>query len=245
MAFGDAYEKSKNRPENGAARDSAYLSIKPGIRIIRIMDNDTTMFWRYWLQVNGRPKGASVVVGVNGPIKKYMDSIGEDHPKFSRPSRRFLVNVVDRTPMLVKTDGTTEYANERGVFSDTKSVPQVLNRLKIFEFGPTIMDGLTLWNKRSRHPKTAELMSIQDFDLSIIRRGDGRDATTQVAPSSESDFANPIVDSRGDLVTFDRMYDLATMVTPMPDEGQERLLNGEDYNEVMKSMGFEPVKPLW
>jgi hypothetical protein len=242
MAFGQTYEK-KSTSTGSETRESPYLRLKPGERTVRVMDDDATMFWQYFIDVNvdGKLQGRSLIVaGFDNPIRRYMDSLGEGHPKHRRPSRRFVINVIDRTPVIRAENGGTVYPDESGKFA-VAGDPRPNNRMMILEFGPSLMESLLTLHNRMRNLKTGEQMAIQQFDIQIFTRGQGRDTTKSAIPSVDPDAQSPLP---AELANAPR-YDLKLATRPLPDEAQTRLLDGEDYAGVIRSLGWEPIKPLW
>lgn len=242
MAFGQTYEQKKAGGSSGEVRESPYLRLKAGDRFIRILDDDAVMCWQYFLDVNvdGRQQGRGVIVGgIDNPVKRYMDSLGEDHPKYRRASRQFLLNVLDRTPVQ-RGEGTVIYPDEFGAFGG-KGPVEPNNRVMILGFGPQLMEQFTNLHNRMRNPKTGAAMAIQDFDLQIFTRGTGRDTKKSAIPSPDHEAQLPLQDA----IRNGPRYDLKLATRPMPDEAQDRLLSGEDYTAVLRSLGWESIKPLW
>jgi hypothetical protein len=251
MPFGQTYENNR-AGGSSEVRESPYLRIKSGERIIRILDDDAVGFWQYFIDVNvgGKITGRSIIVGgSNNPIKRYMDSLEEGHPKYRRPSRRFLMNVYDRSP-VIRVDGQTYYADDRGNFppqtnvKDKDGFPLISepnNRIMLLEFGPSLMEDFMTLHKRIRNPETGTAMSIQEFDLRIMAKGTGRDMKKTPIPGTDRDSTKPLPEAVAD----GPRYDLASCTRPVPDEAQERLLAGEDYSTIIRSLGWEPIKPLW
>jgi hypothetical protein len=252
MAFGQNYENSKAGSSNGEQRESPYLRIKSGERVIRILDDDAVSFWQYFLDVNvgGKVTGRSIIVGgARNPIKAFMDTLEEGHPKYRRPSRRYLINVYDRTP-VIRAEGQTYYADDRGNFppqanvKDKDGFPLIAepnNRIMLLEYGPSMMEDFMTLHKRIRNPETAVPMNIQEFDIRIMAKGVGRDMKKTPIPGTDRDSTKPLPDA----IANGPRYDLQLATRPLPDEAQERLLAGEDYSTVIRSLGWESIKPLW
>lgn len=230
MAFGDSTKKTQRED---SPRVSPFLKLD-GERIVRILDEDVVPYYQYWLDVNigGRQVGRGIVAGFNNPIKDFMDSIGEEDPRYRRPSRRFAINVLDKTLVKIKTDGTVVYADERGNFptdADLSGIaPAPHDQVKIVNFGPTLMDQLKTLNDRARSRSTYEPITIQQFDVRIISSGRGRDKKTMAM--QDADYALPQV-----LLDLPR-YDLNKIYAPLPNEALQRILNGDDYNEIIKEL---------
>lgn len=189
---------------------------------IRILDDDVTTFWRYWLPVNLGDKwdGRPVIVGRNSPIREYMNSLDKKDSKYRAPQMRAYVNVLDRTPK----DG------------------QPLNKVKIWELGRELVEALQVFDGRQINRQDYHKMRLQEFDIVLVRverRGnDGNMYGSTVPSPSFNDEPLP-----QELLDLPR-YDLVKMTQPMPDEAQIRLLNGENYSEVRKSLGWDSDYPM-
>lgn len=183
---------------------------------IRILDNDITPYWRYWMNVKvgdiwtGRP----VIVGKGGPIKEYMAMLDRDDPKRRSPSMRAYVNVLDRAS----------------------------NTVKIWDIGRDMVESLQVFDGRQISRQTGKKMSLQEFDILLVRQmrtaSDGSKRANVVPSPSFND--EPLTEEQ---LNAPR-YDLVKMVQPMPEEAQARLLAGEDYNEVRKSLGWLGEYPM-
>lgn len=240
MAFG----KGTQRPaQDQTAFEPVYLKLSEGERIVRILDQEETEFWRYWLSGPKFPnlgKGKSIVVGKSGPIRSFMDEIGEEDPSFRKVQRRFLLNVLDRTPVKKTSKGIAVYANAKGQFpgsfDDEDLSTRVIapnNKVLVMEFGSTLLEGMAMVHDSGvRSRTTHEPLSIWEYDIKITTRGTGMNTVRLVLPDQDQ---APLPD---ELFALSK-YDLSTMVRPMPIEAQERLLNGDDYSVVIKELGWD------
>lgn len=245
MAFGKSLQKTSN--DDTRPSESPFLRLPPGERLIRILDDEETPYWSYWLDVNvdGRKVGRSIVVGYPNPIKEYMDNLGEDNPAFRRIRKRSYLNVLDRT--LVKRDpnGAAYYPDEQGNYPEKSASGEALsalvpnNRVMILDTGPQLMELFTMLNNRVRDRRDpSQLLPIQRVDLRVVTSGKGRDTTRAVYPDIDTD------ELPQELADLPR-YDLAKIVEPMPNESIMRLLEGDDYSEVIKDLGWKRIEPSW
>lgn len=190
---------------------------------IRILDKDIVTYWRYWIPVNLGDKwdGRPVIVGKNSPIKEhYAQFDRSDKTKFRSPQQRAFINVLDRT---VK-DG------------------EPINQVKIWDLGRELVEALQVFDGRQINRHTMRKMSLQEFDIVLVRvmrRGaDGVERANTVPSPSFNDDPLP-----EELLNLPR-YDLVAMTQPMPEEAQIRLLNGENYNDVRASLGWQGNYPM-
>ena len=243
MAFGKTAQKQS--AQGNAQQESAYLKFGQGERVIRILDQEETEFYRYWLNVNvgGKQQGRSIVIGnkKDSPIYKYMQGLGEDHPDFRFPARRLLLNVLDRTPVKKTSTGLTVYADERGNFPNTDPVSEESvakqpivpnNKVYIMEFGPQLLDQMLVLHERIRDRETFEPLPIWRFDIKIVSRGAGKDTKRGVMPDVDQD---PLPD---ELFSLPK-YDLKLVCRPLPVQYQQRILDGEDYIELMRELEWD------
>jgi len=244
MAFGD----SNQRGGAGTRQESPYLRLPPGERIIRILDDEEVSFWRYFIPVNvgGKQKSLSIVVAQDNPIKRLMDQVGPDSESFRKVERRMLLNVLDRSPIVRWMDGTTLYPNEQNQFVNPETGKLIVNpglqpnnRVMILEFGSQLMDFFKAYHKRLRNRDNLdETLPVQRVDLRIATMGTG--LNTKRTVMADGDTA-PLPD---ELLNLPR-YDLKKLTSPMPNEAVQRLLDGADYNDVLASLGWERLQPLW
>ena len=179
MAFGD-----NARPKTNAGgsytkgtNESNYLKLQ-GDQTIRIIDRseDVPFYWRYYMPVNvgGKQQDRSIVVGRNGPIAQFMASIGSEDRRFRKPSKRMLLNVLDRSD----------------------------SRIKILDFGSDLLSKFTALHQRVRRQTTMEPMNVWDFDLTIVSLAgkEPKDVQRSVFPGNDQ---GPLAPDLAALLKFD------------------------------------------
>lgn len=247
MSFGSSTQKQSRGYGERQQFEPVYLKLAEGERLVRILDEEETSYWRYWIPVNvgGKRQGRSIVIGSmkESPIAQYMASLGEDHPEFRKIQKRMLLNVLDRTLVKKDSNGLETYADARNNFPATSNsgenisnvVPEPNNRVLVVEFGPDLMDKLAMLHLRIRDQKTFEPLPIWRFDVTIISTGQGKEVNRTVFPDTNQE---PLPDELASLPK----YDLKQLVRPAPYEFQQRLLDGEDYIDLIKEIGWERPK---
>lgn len=241
MAFGKSTERNKGN-SGGEVREQIYLRLQPGEKTIRILDEEETPFWRYWMQVSigpGQKAGRPVITGRGSPIDRYMASLEEGDPNLAKKQQRMLLNVLDRTWVKKNSKGQAVYADESyeypktdpGTGEDlTRIEPEPHNKVLILEFGPQLMQDFMLLDKRTRSREDPrKLLNIWEFDVKIITRGKGRDT---VHKAFADDDKSPLSQ---DLLALPR-HDLVSMTLPLPNEACQRILDGEAFQEVIRSV---------
>lgn len=248
MGFGHSQQREASAPQNTG---SIYLSLK-GERVIRILDQEETVYWRYYMpvpNVGGKLQDRSIVVGMDGPIKRYYAQFDDKDNRKRKPGKRMLLNVLDRTPVKKNSQGVAIYANENGVFpavdpatseniSNNPIVPN--NVVQIMDFGSDLMTKFATLHRRVRNAQTFEPLNIWDFDVHIISvpGKEPKDVQRNVIPGMDQ---APL----GEEFSGVLKYDLTKIVHIMPDEAQQAVLDGKDLLEILKELNWaRPVPTL-
>jgi len=246
MAFGDSFKRIGSQNEGGKRVSvSPFLTFNPGDRFIRILGQEV-LYYRYYLRVNikGSQKDRSIVAGgFNNPIRDFMESIGPEDPRYRTVSQRFYINVIDRTLVKITSQGIPVYADENGVYPDKDPItqedisskdPAPHNQIRILETGKGLMDQLDMIDKSGiRDPKTLDVLGIHDFDVKIRVRGRGKEMKKFAMADTGYNEELP-----SEVFSYPR-YDLHEMTKPMPEDAIRRILDGEDYIDVISSIGRE------
>lgn len=214
-----AFGQMANRAEdsNNGARKNPFLKLEAGKDVtIRILDRESTDFFSYYLMVNanGKKQGVSIIAGRNNPIKSFYAAQGLEEPKARRRAR---INVLDRTP-------------------DDKGVP--LNVVKIFEYGSKVDSDLGALHGRARSRANPSVrLQVWDVDLLLVTDGQGLEKRTNIMVSLDEDPLSP------ELASLPR-YDLHRLCEPLPNEAVQRILEGEDYYEILTEIGRNGDWPM-
>lgn len=243
MAFGGSKQRQQ---QNDGPAQSAYLNMSEGDRIIRVLDEDEVEYWAYWLNGKDWPncgKGKSIIVGRDGPLRRHFEALGADHPSYRKVGKKYVINVLDRTPVKKSAKGAVAYKSLSGVYPNEVNGDSVVNSpivpnntVYIMNYGATICDYLSVFHNKVNNRKTYKPMAIWEIDLIITRKGAGTDTTYMAYPGDDQD------ELPEDLLALPK-YDLAPVTRPFPVEAQERLIAGDDYLEIMKSLGWERPVP--
>lgn len=239
MAFGGS---KQNKQQNDGPSQSAYLNMSEGDRIVRVLDQDETEYWAYWL--NGKDwsncgKGKSIIVGRDGPLRRHFEELGKDHPSYRKVGKKYVINVLDRTPVKKTLKGLPVYKLPNGSFPNDVNGESVVNSpivpnntVYIMNYGAQISDYFSVFHNKVNNRKTYQPMAMWEFDLIITRKGVEL-ATTYMAYPGDDQEELP-----DELLSL-KKYDLSQVTRPFPAEAQERLIAGEDYMEIMKSLGWD------
>ncbi len=220
MPFGAAFQTPTESTEK---RESPFLKLVENQDVvIRILDEEVTQFWSYYMFVNigGQKAGRSIIVGRDNPIRDYMDSLGKENSKYARPTHRWRCNVLDRTP--------------------TDSGGRV-NKVFILEGGKRLIDEIGPLDGRVRSRRDfSKKLTLQEFDILLVTTGSGKENKSTKAMQQLDDEEGPLP---RELLMLPR-YDLAKISAPFPNEAVQDLLDGKDYNEVMKAIGRSGDWPM-
>ena len=243
MAFGDSTKEKSSTSNTGS---SPFMDLGQGERLIRVLSEDEFSYWRYWMNVNtggGQKSGRSIIVGRDNPIRPRMDEIGKGNPGYVSPSRRFAINVLDRTLVIKLADGTTVYPNASGDYVFNKAavqgVPEPNNVVKILEFGPQLMDLFINLNGRMRSRVDRSQITILQTDVMLNISGEKMDRVITPMQTFDPAGENPVP---AGTVTY--LYDLHRIYAPFPANAIIDLIDNDvEWNTVMKSLNRDGEYP--
>lgn len=186
-------------------------------------------------------------------LAKATDKGSEERKAFKE---HFLINVVDKTPVIFDDQGYPVYPDEHGKYiisalgtllkEPVKGDPEPLNQIRILQgtSGRTNPPGKHFYQDfvnligTVENPDNPKLVyNMHEFDISINVHGAGRDTQRSANPTLN---LKPLPDS----LIYAPRYDLATWAKPWPNEAIEELLSGHDYNEVMKQYEIQQYPQL-
>jgi hypothetical protein len=219
---------------------------------------DETRFAEFWITVmaDGRQRQQRVMVNSQNPFKNpvwerlYSDmpkeKNGKPNPDRKLPKQRFALNVVDLTKVIELPNKQFSYPSEDGkyyVMQDGKPVkvdgtPTPLTQVRVLEGsagaagGKHMLQGLADLVGSVSDPNDEEkILQLYEFDIALKVSGEGTD--TRRSWTLGGNF-KPIP---AEFLTLPR-YDLETWTKPWSDDVLNRLLDGEDFNEVMETAGI-------
>ena len=200
-----AVEK-KTYTEARTRTGSNYVKLVPEYRsVLRILDEQAALVWKHFIQEANAGKGMGAVCpNITAqtrvcPIEKSLEGLDKDSQevKDRRAKKRYIVNVLDRTPYTTcQTCGAeTPGKNCSACGADLKKHEfKPLNRIKLLEGGPMLF---------TQNLNALEVVGQEDFGVGITEydivfhtQGKGRDKRTTVNPSQPSvippeDFLDP------------------------------------------------------
>lgn len=191
-----------------------YLRFKEGFpTTVRILDNNAHRVRKHWIN---KQKVSLLCLGDICPICEQNDQIRGENPKNFRKIKgyipvqyRYLVNVLDRTPVVIDPETEEEYQAHQGQFplvtSDAERSlagidPQPSNTIKILERGKTLFENfLAIHRETGAFDAEGELESggLTTFDIKMVTLGAGMDMAISVIPllTNNEDVA-PILEEK-------------------------------------------------
>ncbi len=239
-----------------------YLRFKEGYpTTVRIIDNNAHRVRKHWIN---RQKVSILCIEDACPICEQNDKIRGESPKNFRSVKgyipvqyRYLVNVLDRTPVVIDPETEEEYQANQGQFplitADAERSlagidPSPSNTVKILERGKTLFENFLAIHKETGEfdaEGNLESGGLTSFDIKLVTLGAGKDMAISVIPMLQnSDDVNPILKENelvphilsavGLLLTSDEIEQVAFAGVSLADIFAER--NAESETESDSSM---------
>lgn len=212
--------------------------------VLRMLDDHAKTIWKHWIpQANGGRGMGAVCPNIRSdlkicPIEEKLVGLAKDDPKVleNRARRRFVVNVLDRTPVTVCNSCETQTHGKKcsNCGADLKGHDFVpLNKVKILEGGPQLFN-VTLNGVDKMQKEDFDGVEITEYDITFLTQGEGRDRKISATPQkpeplSEIDLIDPETGEKQPL------YDLELLAEPASVEEIEAMLKGatmEDLNAI-------------
>jgi hypothetical protein len=238
-------EEPRTYSETRSRTSTQYVKFSPEYRVVlRILNTGARTIWKHWIpQANGG-KG----FGVNCPntssqvrpcpIDKMMEGLSDDDPKRGeyRARRRFVVNVLDRTPHATCDSCGNLTPGKKCQFCGanlSKAEFQPLNQVKILEGGPELFNK-TL-NPIEKMYKEDHDVDISGYDITFMTQGVGRERQIAATPMTPAELsADAFIDAEG---KEQKLFDLDLLAEPTTVEEIEAFLRGATIKEVNELRG--------
>jgi len=222
-----------------------YLRFKEGSPVlVRILDESAHSVEKHWIQ---KANASLLCIGELCPLCLHNDELRREFPDsykkskgFYNRSRRYLVNILDRTPVIKDPETGEEYYAVKGKFPTTTSDgerclvgidPEPSNTIKILERGRELFEQLAMIHSEtvdlSIDPTTGNEVvkgGITSFDIKLSTKGAGKDMTIMAMPMTQfNDDVTSIIEknnldryvlsSVGMQLTADEMIDVTKGVS--------------------------------
>jgi hypothetical protein len=252
MAF---VEATHDYPTTRKRTSDSYVKFSPDFRLVlRILDDHARPVWKHWIpeanrDANGHGRGMMANCPNTDPktkvcpIEKSLEGRAKDDEYViqRRAKKRYIVNVLDRTPY-----GTCPSCNEqtpkgKSCFSckaplKTSVEYSPLNKVKLLEGGPTLF-AKTLSNVESMQKEDFPDKEITDYDITFTTNGTGRDRQIAAIPQNptdidESAFIDPETGEP------QKRFNLDMLAEPTSIEEIEAMLGGATIEELNAIRGI-------
>jgi hypothetical protein len=249
MSFVETYDYSTTRKRTS----DSYVKFSPDYRtVLRILDDKAVLGWKHWITEANKGKGMMATCpntspGANiCPIEQSLKGLPKDDPQVleRRAKKRYLVNVLDRTPHTIcpscnESAPKAKQCQSCGTALKASLDYAPLNRVKLLEHGPRLFaEGLNAVEKMQKedYPKA----EITDYDITFTTSGTGREKKIAAIPQA------PTFDADDNVVTTpaewladpenngepQKRWDLQLLTEPTSVEEIEAMLTGAGLDEL-------------
>lgn len=261
MGFG----KMLNNAVSGASSNgssnrmpNAFLDVREGKRTFRFIPDPTNpqeplqgeIVLSLWMPVKRSEVMQERRIFIDDSMRKLIPEALKEKIK-----RRFFLNVYDRTRVVKLDDGTIVYPNLQNAYFHKDSTTQQMKQITGVQPKPNntvmVLEGSVslrttsarggLLNEIDDLSRTiynedgTSLIPITSVDIEMVTRGTGLATARSVHPGMNRE-PFPV-----DSSTL-QIYDLASYTRPYPVDAINDLLNGVDYNDVLKAYNI-PMMP--
>lgn len=234
MAFAP---ENKTYDETRKRTSTQYVKFTPEYRTtLRILDANAVLVWKHFIPEANAGKGMGAVCpNITAqtkvcPIEASLEGLDRTDPKVieRRAKKRYVVNVLDRTPYTVCDSCGTETPGKKCSACGnnlSKHTFAPLNRMKILEGGPMLfLQELNPLEELGRED-FGEDVDITGYDIVFSTQGQGRDkktkaTSTQPSVLDESVFIDPETGEP------QKRFDLQLLAEPTSVEEIELMLQG-------------------
>lgn len=248
MSFSEEYEKKSfaPRPTSGVQ----YVKLTEEYRTtVRILDHNARTVWKHYVPQANKGGGGSVVCPNTTsqtqacPIEASVAHLkrDDDDRKAANARRKFVVNVLDRTPYTTcpacneRTPGVSGGPTRSKKCANCKAdLPKdcefkPLNKVKVLEGGPRLFnEGL---NAIERMQKEELGLDITQYDITFTTTGKGRDKKTTALPRDPEPLpADALIDPETN--EPQKLFNLDELTVPDSIEVINAMLAGETYEVI-------------
>jgi hypothetical protein len=249
-------EEARSYTETRKRTSAEYVKFTPRHRtVLRMLDDRAKTVWKHWIpQANGGRGMGAVCPNVDPQLKVCpIDKLYADLPKDdekrkeNNARRRFVVNVLDRTPHTVcKSCQTvtppvvnTASPSQKTCVScgaDLKGHDfKPLNRVKILEQGPRLFNESL--NAIAEMQKADLGKDITEYDITFTTQGEGRDRRITAIPQDPKELEpDALIDP--ETGEPQKKFNLDLLSEPTPIEEIELMLQGATMDQLNAVRGI-------
>jgi hypothetical protein len=240
-------ETTKTYSETRKRTSAEYVRFTPAHRVtLRILNPNAKSSWKHWIAEANAGRGMMATCpntsasDNNCPIDATLKGLPRENEERRERSakRRYMVNVLDRTPYTVcdACDSPTpgkECVSCGASLKSNKFAP--LNRVKILEGGPRLFTE-TLNGVDKLQSEEFEL-AITDYDITFQTQGTGRERKISAIPGKAEAIGE------ADLLDVEtgepqKLFDLDLLAEPTPVEEIELMLKGATMDDLNSIRGI-------
>jgi len=244
-----SYDDTRKRTSN------EYVKFTPEYRtVLRILNPMARTVWKHWLPManGGRGMGAvcpNIAPGMNiCPVDAQYAHLPRDNDerRANAARRKFIVNVLDRTPYTTCKHCNTDTPGKKNPAGTGKVCVNCggdlkgqdfkpLNRVKILEQGPNLFNKEL--NNIEEMQKEEIKKDITEYDITFTTQGIGRDRTIKAMPQDPADLEE---DAFIDPETGEeqQLFDLDLLAEPASVEEITLMLQGATVEQLNAVRGI-------
>jgi hypothetical protein len=243
-----AESPTKTYSETRKRTSNAYVKFSPDQRVVlRILNAKAKLVWKHWIPEANGGKGMMA----NCPNTTAQTKVcplcaiaftlpkGDEGRSQKMAKKRYIVNVLDRTPYTVCPSCNEEASGKKcnNCGADLKKAEFApLNKVKLLEAGPQLFEqGLNAIAQLQEDDYDGA--DITSYDINFVTQGTGRDRKVNPTPTAPSDLpASALNDPEtGEKQT---LFDLDLLSEPTPLEEIELMLQGATMDELNAVRGI-------
>jgi hypothetical protein len=252
MPFADS---TRTYSETRKRTSDSYVKFSENHRVVlRILNGNAKLVWKHWIQEANGGKGMmavcpNITAQTNAcPIEKSLAGLEKTDPRVleRRAKSRYMVNVLDRTPVTVcnscntvtpavtPSTGSGKVCTNCG--ADVKKNEFVpLNKVKLLEQGPRLFkETLNGVEKLQKEDFDKE---ITEYDIVFTTQGNGRDRRIQAIPQNPEELDESwLIDP--ETSEPQKLFNLDDLAEPTSIEEIEAMLKGATMEELNAIRGI-------
>lgn len=243
-----AQDTVKSYDDTRKRTSGAYVKFSPEYRsILRILNPQAKLVWKHWVSEANAGRGMMAncpnitaqtkVCPICAEVTKLPK--GDDVRAQRAAKRRFIVNVLDRTPFTICSSCNEETVGKKcsNCGADLKKAEFTpSNKVKLLESGPQLfVQGLNAVAKMQAEDYDGA--EITDYDINFMTQGTGRDRKVIPTPQTPTELPeSALLDPEtGEKQT---LFDLDLLSEPTSIEEIELMLQGATMEELNAVRGI-------
>lgn len=240
-------EETRSYSDTRKRTSTDYVKFSPSYRtVLRMLNPQARTVWKHWIDEanGGRGMTANCPNTAPGmsvcPIEKSVANLARDDEerRVKNARRKFLVNVLDRTPYTTCSACNNSTPGRKCVNcgADLKNSDfEPLNKVKILESGPRLFNQtLNAVERMQMEDFNAE---ITEYDITFMTQGEGRDRQITAQPQKVEALNDAwLVDP--ETGEAQKLYDLDLLSEPSTTEEIEAMQRGATIDELNAIRGI-------